>query len=115
MPPAPPALTLSPLQTIAEELAECQSQLKAWTEMRESLLHRMELLYTQGMAPEKFKHNGLSFARSQGRTYDYSSCPEIIQAQERLKDLQERAKAAGAATIKPSKATWRIAGGRGEA
>lgn len=104
----PPPAPFTPLETLAEQLAECQRQLRAWTERRENLLIQFETLHGQGLAPEKFVSHGLTFARQQGRSYDYSGCPDVIQAQETLKDLQEQAKAAGRAAIKPQKATWKV-------
>jgi hypothetical protein len=119
LPPPPPLPTApapsTPLETLADQLAECQRELKAWTDRRESLLLQFEQLHAAGLAPEKFTSHGHTFSRQQGRTYDYSSCPEIIRTQETLKDLQEMAKASGMATIKPSKATWKVTAPRGEA
>jgi hypothetical protein len=119
LPPPPPLPTApapsTPLETLADQLAECQRELKAWTDRRESLLLQFEQLHAAGLAPKEFTSHGHTFSRQQCRTYDYSSCPEIIRTQETLKDLQEMAKASGMATIKPSKPTWKVTAPRGEA
>ena len=115
LPSIPPPAPFTPLETLAAELAQCQRELRAWTERRENLLIQFEELHAQGLAPEKFVSHGLTYARQQGRTYDYSGCPDVIAAQETLKDRQEQAKASGMAAIKPSKATWKVTAPRGEA
>lgn len=101
-------MTTPPLEQLAADLAECQAELKAWEERRANLIIQFEELHAAGAVPEKFVSNGLTFSRSQSRTYDYSGCQEVSTAQETLKSLQEAAKAAGLATIKPSKPIWRI-------
>jgi hypothetical protein len=114
LPSTPPPAPFTPLETLAAELAKCQRELRAWTERRENLLIQFEELHAKGLAPEKFVSHGITYARQQGRTYDYSGCPDVIQTQETLKDLQEQAKAAGLAVIKPSKPTWKVTGPRHE-
>jgi len=115
LPSTPPPAPFTPLETLAAELAKCQRELRAWTERRENLLIQFEELHAKGLAPEKFVSQGITYSRSQGRTYDYSGCPDVIAAQETLKDRQEQAKAAGLAAIKPSKATWKVTSPRGDA
>jgi hypothetical protein len=108
LPPIPPPPPLPPLEVLADQLAECQAQLKAWGGRRDALIMQFEALHQSGAAPEKFQHSGRSYSRVPSTTYDYSACPDVIQAQETLKNLQEQAKAAGTATLKPTKPTWKI-------
>ena len=66
-----------------------------------------------GAAPEKFKHDGLSFSRIPGRTtYSFDNAPEVITAKSALELAQEAAKAAGLATAKTGAATWRVSAPR---
>lgn len=101
---APPALA-----EIASQLADACEQLKAWEDRRRDLLAQLEALHGVGAAPEKFKHDGLSFSRIPGRiTYAYDNAPEVITAKAALELAQEAAKADGLATAKTGAASWRV-------
>jgi HPt (histidine-containing phosphotransfer) domain-containing protein len=101
---APPALA-----EIASQLADACEQLKAWEDRRKDLLAQLEALHEAGAAPEKFKHDGLSFSRIAGKTtYSYDNAPEVITAKSALELAQEAAKAAGLATAKTGAASWRV-------
>jgi hypothetical protein len=101
---APPALS-----EVASQLADACEQLKAWEDRRKDLLGQLEALHAAGAAPEKFKHDGLSFSRIPGRiTYSFDNAPDVITAKSALELAQEDAKAAGLATSKTGAASWRV-------
>lgn len=102
--PAPAALA-----EVASQLADACEQLHAWEDRRKVLLAQLEALHEAGQAPEKFKHDGLSFSRIPGRTtYAFDNAPDVIEAKAALELAQEAAKAAGLATTKTSAASWRV-------
>lgn len=108
-------MTIAPLtlEQLAEDLAECSSQLKAWEERRKTILGQLEALHDAGQAPEKFQHAGITYSRQAGRvTYDYSAAPDVQTQAERLKEAQEIAKALGLAVAKTGAPTWRVSTAR---
>ena len=105
------ATTTAPaaLAEVASQLADACEQLKAWEDRRKDLLAHLEALHEAGAAPEKFKHDGLSFSRIPGRTtYAFDNAPDVIAAKTTLELAQEAAKAAGLATPKVGAASWRV-------
>lgn len=100
---------LPTLDQLADDLAEANNQLKAWEDRRRSILDQLEQLHDAGMAPEKFTHNGFTYSRQAGRiTYDWSEAPDVIAQQERLKEVQEIAKALNLVIAKAGAPTWRV-------
>ena len=98
-------------------LRKMKAEMKELKEMIERVEHQLAIHKAAGdldelQSPDNentIYHDGITFVFCPGRlTWDYSSCPEIVQLESTLKEKKEAAKSVGKAGRTIGKPFWSV-------
>jgi hypothetical protein len=106
--------SIDPLQ-VAQDIASLRRSIAAQQEELAERMDTLDFLYAQGVVPKQFDASGMTFLLIAGKTsYDWSSVPEVKEAEASLKAFKAECQQAGTVACTVGKPSWRLSEAKGQ-